>query len=431
MRARTRNFLIVALLVVAGAAAGGYAWWESRDDFDPERLARYYSALQVKPAEPVDPQRVREAIALATDYLRRITDENGRFTYLVNMDPSVSVDPRDYNIVRHAGTIYSLAMSNEVLPDPRTVEVMQRASAYMRQCCVTQFEDGQMSAVWDPPKNPDSKKTPSYKLGGAGLGLVALAKLEQIAQGSVPLEELERLARFGQYMQMRSGEFYSNYRPSKGGRADPSQVLFYPGEMALGWLNLYQVKPSDEWIDDSLKGLTYLAELRADTGESESDHWALLSTAELFDVAGQAHELPRELLINHSLQISHAMLERSLVPQPLPEMEGALFPNGVVTPTSTSLEGLLAALRYLPADHPIVPHIESAAHRGIEFLVRAQVRDGPYAGALPHAISRLPDDGGGPRTAEFNRLATEVRIDYVQHAMSAMIQYLQWIESRR
>jgi hypothetical protein len=180
-----------------------------------------------------------------------------------------------------------------------------------------------------------------------------------------------------------------------------------------------------------VKGLSYLAELRADTGESGSDHWALLSTAELFDVAGHNHHLPREMLINHSLQISHVMLERSLVPQPLPEMEGALFPRGAVTPTATSLEGLLAALRYLPADHPIVPHIESAAHRGIDFLIRAQVKDGPYAGALPHAIARLPEDGSDPKTAEFNRLQAEVRIDYVQHAMSAMIQYLQWIESRR
>jgi hypothetical protein len=321
-------------------------------------------------------------------------------------------------------------MSNEVMPDPRTVEVMKRAAAYMRNCCVTEFKDRDMSAIWDPPKDPASKRPPSYKLGGAGLGLVALASVESIAPGSVPREELERLGRFGQYMQRWNGEFYSNYVPSKGGRQDPSQVLFYPGEMALGWLTLHHLDPADQWIESSIKGLDYLSDKRADSGESDPDHWALIATAKLFDTANSASiPLPRERLINHSLQICDAMLERSFASPVLPVMEGALVPKGIVTPTATSLEGLLAAMRFLPPDHPIVPHVASVIHRGVDFLIRAQVKDGPYAGAMPFAIARLPD-GTDPGTAKFNRQVTEVRIDYVQHSLSAMIQYLQWTERR-
>ena len=88
------------------------------------------------------------------------------------------------------------------------------------------------------------------------------------------------------------------------------------------------------------------------------------------------------------------------------------------------IEGLQAALTFLPTDHPIVPHIRAAIDRGIDFLVRAQVKEGPYVGGLPQAISRLPDDGSSEVRA-FNAQATEIRIDYVQHSLSALLQYLQ------
>lgn len=134
--------------------------------------------------------------------------------------------------------------------------------------------------------------------------------------------------------------------------------------------------------------------------------------------------MPRERLVNHALQICDAMLEEARHPQPIAEMEGSLAPRGAVTPTATRLEGLQAALTFLPPDHPIVPHLRAAIDRGIDFLLRAQVKDGPYAGGMPQAISRLPDDALGS-AREFNQRATEIRIDYVQHSLSALVQYLQ------
>ena len=66
----------------------------------------------------------------------------------------------------------------------------------------------------------------------------------------------------------------------------------------------------------------------------------------------------------------------------------------------------------------------SSVHEAMSFLVQSQVRQGEFAGAIPRALRQWPSDD--PRnTRSFNRRATEVRIDYVQHAMSAMIQYLQ------
>jgi hypothetical protein len=65
------------------------------------------------------PQRVSRAIVIAGGYLERNCDTSGRFAYLVDTD-SGEVSP-SYNVVRHAGAIYALAMMNSLHPDPNAV----------------------------------------------------------------------------------------------------------------------------------------------------------------------------------------------------------------------------------------------------------------------------------------------------------------------
>jgi hypothetical protein len=155
------------------------------------------------------------------------------------------------------------------------------------------------------------------------------------------------------------------------------------------------------------------------------DHWALLATARLFRIAErEGIPIPREALFNHALQICHAIVEGSQAPSTWPGMEGSLVRSaqGNVPSTAAALEGLLAALTFLPSSHPVSAHVRAAADRGIGFLVRAQVKAGRYAGGLPSDAATRPDDGT-EATRSFNAQATEIRIDYVQHALSAMIQY--------
>jgi hypothetical protein len=74
----------------------------------------------------------------------------------------------------------------------------------------------------------------------------------------------------------------------------------------------------------------------------------------------------------------------------------------------------------------LTTRMRAAIEAGVGFLMRAQVTDGPHAGAVPRAIRRLDSE---PPDSKFNRRATEVRIDYVQHALSAWMQYLVLLDS--
>jgi hypothetical protein len=414
----------LASLALVAAAAGYYVLLWHTPRIDPKPLENYYRALRIRPAPQPDVADVREAIAAAAGYIRRANLQSGQFVYLVNMDPGVPVPP-DYDMVRHAGAIYALGIANSVLPDAENQVVMKRAVEFMRRCCFTAFPQDDMIGV--PEAIVHSAGPRTYPLGGAGLGLAALASLARAQPGSVPVQEMRRLARFGQHLQTANGEFYARYVPSEGGRVLLGQTLYYPGEMALGWLMLHEQAPSADLVDASVSALTFLARKRA-RAAAPMDHWALLATARLFRTAErEGIRIPRDLLISHAIQICHTILEEGQAPVMTPAMEGALVSlgRGELTPTATRLEGLIAALTFLPPSHPITPHIASSVHRGIGFVLRAQVRNGPYRGAVPKNITRLPDDGTSA-TAKFNAEATEIRIDYVQHAASALAQYVAW-----
>ena len=104
-----------------------------------------------------------------------------------------------------------------------------------------------------------------------------------------------------------------------------------------------------------------------------------------------------------------------------PSLDGGFKPDGRTTPTSTRLEGLLAAYTIFPEHDPLRLAIENAAMIGMDFLISAQIDVGPMAGAIPRGTKRI-EAPENQREEAFNRRLGEVRIDYVQHALSALLQ---------
>ncbi len=208
-----------------------------------------------------------------------------------------------------------------------------------------------------------------------------------------------------------------------GGRSDEIESLYYPGEAALGLLWLYEKDRSNIWLESAVKALAYLARSRKSSMYIPDDNWALLATAKLLSLAGNDDlAVSKELLIDHAIQICENIVRAQIENAKRPEYDGGFKKTGQITPTATRLEGLQAALSFLPQNHEIRKRVDSAVHRGISFLLRAQINEGEFIGAFPWAAGKV--DWSTPGAFDFNRRVTEVRIDYVQHASSAMIQYL-------
>ena len=186
---------------------------------------------------------------------------------------------------------------------------------------------------------------------------------------------------------------------------------------------LYDKDPADAWLQAAGRTLEYLARSRRHVTHVPADHWALLATEKILSLDHDA-ALPvaRGLLINHAVQICEAILRDQIQDPERPDYDGGFTRDGRTTPTATRLEGLQAALSFLPHNHGLREPIEAAVSRGMSFLLRAQISEGEFLGAFPRAVGKI--DRATREADAFNRRATEVRIDYVQHALSAMIQYL-------
>ncbi len=366
------------------------------------------------------------AIDQAAGYLVLHVEQDGRFVYRVHLDDNVDIPPK-YNMLRHAGSIYALTQYHDLRPNVSTRRVLVQAGRFLQSQIDEAPEVPDVLAVWSNPGVNHGTDPRKAKLGGTGLGLVALTRLERIEPELTPSTTLEQLGNFLLFMQKDDGSFYSTFHPDFPGRDDSWTSLYYPGEAALGLLLLHDCQPDQDWVAGASEALTYLARSRANQKAVPADHWALLATAQLFSLSGSdREEVNAPLLIGHAAQICRHMLAEQKPQNGNPTLKGCFSPDGRTTPTATRLEGLQAALTFLPKKEfsELRSDIQIACHLGVRFLLDAQIKNGRCSGGIPRAIAQLPR--GAPLwTESFNQRAGEIRIDYVQHALSAWLQYRQ------
>ena len=239
---------------------------------------------------------------------------------------------------------------------------------------------------------------------------------------------LRALGRFLLFMQKPNGGFYSKYIPSGVGRDDRWVSLYYPGEAALGLVMLHRRTGDREWLRGAKRALLYLARRRARKRRVLPDHWALIATRALFELPNPALSgRQRNALKHHAKQVVKSLLSGEDSAEE-PWLHGSFGDDGRTTPAATRLEGLIAALAVLDAG-PVRARALRATADLARFLIRAQRLTAPEPGAVPRAIRPLT--ASHPRaTPSFNRRALEVRIDYVQHALSGWLGYLELLTTR-
>ena len=99
---------------------------------------------------------------------------------------------------------------------------------------------------------------------------------------------------------------------------------------------------------------------------------------------------------------------------------GAFTQNWETAPTATRLEGLTSVLSFIPDTSSLYKEVRKSCDLGIKYLLHTQIKEGDNKGAFTQNISTY----NSIEEKRKNRWAnTEIRIDYVQHALSALIQY--------
>jgi hypothetical protein len=399
----------------------------------------------------IPPARLETFIDLATSYLVRISHTSdqdpknpGAFTYLAHIGEDLQLDGFDihpqqsYNLLRHNGAIYSLSQAYNRKADARVKAAILRGVSYLKTTGigpVPDVEEGggsvlqDMLAPWENIRQGDQHENPPMraKLGGAGLSLIALCSTERIAPGTTDLEYLRKIGNFIHYLQKEDGSLVSRF-DSRNGKDDTWASLYYPGEAALGLIYLFELETDEkmkkQWLQIATQTLLYLEELRRFKPfmEIEPDHWALLATARLLPYMDD-NSGAYWLVYEHAMKVIRSMLA-SISQQELEENHGCFSRDRRTCPTATRLEGLLASLSVVK-DHEIFIDVNTQKvaplrdimvryiEIGVDFLLDAQQTEeaNNMKGAIPARSPIIKD------------VDSAVRVDYVQHCMSAVIAY--------
>jgi hypothetical protein len=359
--------------------------------------------VQLPPPGDVTPQRLVAAVGHGADYLLRIMNAEGRYVYLYH--PTDDRDDGQYGWLRHAGTTYAIFEAYEELGTPAYLEKGELALQYLK-AHLSNDAGSQGKYVLDT--NDEEQQ----KVGGAGLALLAFAKHAAVSGKRSELETMRALARFIMKQQYDDGHFRANADlEHESGKKLKREPVYYPGEAALALMRLYAVDPQQAYLDTARRAADWVIRVRdayASEDNQEHDHWMSYVLNELYRVT---HD---EAYVTHAYKIARAIQkkQRGADDAPAPDFVGTFY-DGQTTPASTRVEAYdadIALSRF--AGKPDGWLVEPAKRVARSMLVQQYGPENDYWLRNPAKAD------GGVRESLF---VHDVRIDYVQHAMSAWL----------
>ncbi len=343
-----------------------------------------------------------EAARLSAGYLARNIDDKGRFNYLY--DPLKNTRPEGYNILRHAGTIFSMLEYYELARDQAILQAAEKALLYLGSSIKNTMKGGIGMAV--------VVEDNEVKLGGNALGAIAIAKYMEITGNREYLPLLQKMGEWILSVQEKNGDFGVHKQRFSDGAISDFRSAYYPGEAILALIMIHHLDPRWKWLDGASRGARYLVLARdkeLKDHELPHDHWLLYGLEGLYRLEKDP------IFLEHAMRISREIVRVQNRNSVFPDWDGGFSNDPRSTPASTRMEGLGAAYRMASGAgmSDEAEKILGSLLLGTSFISRNQI--GPsWAMYMKNPEASL----GGVRES-LTRF--EVRIDYVQHALSAFL----------
>jgi hypothetical protein len=351
---------------------------------------------------------IEQAILLAGEYLKNAVKEDGSFVY--EYFPQTAKENSQYNMLRHAGTIYAMAEIYEHTGDKVLLEKIRRVIAFLlsalkglsihQEDVLVALDDGQI------------------KLGANALAILALAKVMDVTRTNEHLQTAQKLARWIQLTQSPQGRFLVHKQDFPTQKISDFESGYYPGEAIYALTFLYRLDKNEAWLDTAEKAAQYLIYVR-DGGKTivglSHDHWLLYGLNELYRLR------PRKIYYDHALKIAEAILssqDKALGS----EKSGGFSAAARSTSAATRIEGL-CAVRQLVRDYGTPKELEMISNgifQGVRFPLKCQVT------RETAAKEKWPSRAVGGFLE--NPQSPAIRIDCVQHNVSALLGVLRALQ---
>ena len=217
--------------------------------------------------EHLDADYAKSLIDNASAFLLNQVKEDGTFNY--GIYPRFDNDIENYNIVRHASTIWSLICRYRMSPDEELAQTIDKTIDYL----ITQVIYDENGAAYLYEAKDDE-----IKLGGCGVAVIALTEYMdafqnekyldlacQLGEGILTMLDQET----GTYWHVLNGDF---------SRKEEFRTVYYDGEATFGLCRLYTLTGDVKWRDAACSAVDHFIR---DNYEQHKDHWVAYSVNEL------------------------------------------------------------------------------------------------------------------------------------------------------
>ncbi len=345
-----------------------------------------------------DKERLLQAARNGGDYLLRMQKNDGSFHYSYNALHD-RFENATYNILRHAGTAYSLFELYNATRDTRYLEAANRAVAFLK----TRFR---------PLQNKNALYVLDFdgkaKLGANGLALLALTEQLQLSPRQASRDDARRLAAMILHLQNPDGSFHS-YHAVRGDEPEGSVSLYYPGEAILGLVRLYQLDGNKQWLEAAERGATFLLASQRKMRRLPPDAWLIQALEALYNLSKNRR------YFDHAMTLAENIVSEQYTAEDGEDYAGAFAPGEPrVTPVASRSEGIIAAYR-------MAAPVKDWRENKFALSLRAAARFQLSQQFIERNHHRLPNPQRALGGFRESLTSFVVRIDYVQHNISSLL----------
>jgi len=348
---------------------------------------------------------LNHSINLAGNYLGKIVDHQGIFVYEY-VPTTQTKSTENYNILRHAGTIYSMIKIYNQTKEGNLLDSIERSIDYLLN--QVKSYNNTLCIVYND----------EVKLGGTALAIIALVEYIKVTNNEKHLQTIQNLGEYILLSQKSTGEFiHKRYYSTNETSTFISE--YYPGEAILSLCRLYSITKNPKWLQAAENATQYLITVRDAEKTIQNlthDHWLLLALNELYRYQ------KNPLYYHHSRNITSAILsyQRNDVTRLSEKQEwlGSYYTPPRSTPTATRSEGLLASyhlFKDFKENQTFINRLTYAINLSIHFQIQMQYTNQTIE-ELDFPAFAL---GGFKESIE----EYTIRIDYVQHNICSIIDF--------
>lgn len=218
--------------------------------------------------DTVDKEYAAELIKNASGFLIDQVKDDGSFVY--GYYPRFDKNIDNYNIVRHASTLWSLVCQYRMTGNEELVPVIDKAVDYMVENAIVERND-EISYLYE-------EKSDEIKLGGCGVAVVALTEYMD-AFGSDKYKDLAVKLGNGilTMLDQDSGEYY-HVLDGEFIKKEQFRTVYYDGEATFALCRLYSLTSDEKWLNAAKSAVEHF--ISADYVQYK-DHWVAYSMNEI------------------------------------------------------------------------------------------------------------------------------------------------------